>query len=187
MKFPILAALAFAIVVPGAAEGQRDDQFVWGIAGGPTILNGTAKDNHKVSPHAVIMWGIGSVDSPFGVRLDGQYAWLGDGDDDGVAIDQGKARIFSLMGHGLISLYGSNRKLYAVGGLGGFWYNPDGHGTTAVNDFALSGGLGMFFTGLNGFVEVKFQNFYRALPDPVTGLKGKKSAQLIPVTLGIMF
>jgi hypothetical protein len=187
MKFPILAALALAIAAPAAAEAQRDDQFVWGIAGGATIPSGSAKDNHKTGPHGTIMFGIGGVDSPFGVRFDGQYALLGDRGDEGLAVDQGEARVFSLMGHGVISLYGSNRKLYALGGLGGFWYNPDGQGTTAVNDFALAAGLGMFFTGLNGFVEVKFQNFYRALPDPVTGLKGKKSAQLFPVTLGIMF
>ena len=187
MKFSILAAVALSMALPAAAYAQRDDQFVWGVAGGVTIPTGAAKDNHKAGPHGALMFGIGGVDSPFGVRLDGQYAALGDGGDNGLAIDQGKARVFSLMGNGVISLYGSNRKLYVVGGLGGFWYNPDGQGTTAVNDFALGGGLGVFFPGINGFVEAKFLNFYRALPDPVTGLKGKKSAQLIPVTLGIMF
>ena len=188
MKFPTIAALLIAIGLPFcSAEGQRDDQFVWGVGGGTTIVTGAAKDNHKTAAHGVLMFGIGGVDSPFGVRLDGLYSALGDRGDEGLAIDQGAARVFSLMGNGVLSLYGSNRKLYLVGGIGGFWYNPDGDGTSTANDLALGAGAGIWFPRINGFVEAKFLNFYRALPDPVTGLKGKKSAQLIPVTLGIMF
>lgn len=187
MKFSILAALALAIALPGSAGAQRDDQFVWGIGGGPTIPVGDAKANHKTGAHGTLMFGIGGVDSPFGIRLDGSYSSLGDRGDEGLAIDQGEARVFSLMGNGVLSLYGSNRRLYVLGGIGGFWYNPDGAGTSTTNDLALGAGVGIWIPRINGFVEAKFLNFYRALPNPDTGLKGKKSAQLIPVTLGIMF
>lgn len=188
MKFSMLAALVVAVVIPSAdAAAQRDDQFVWGIGGGVTIPSGWADDNHKVGPHGVLMFGIGGVGAPLGIRLEAGYGALAERDDADVVKAQGQARIFTLMGNGVFNIYGSNKRLYAVTGLGGFWYNPDGPGTVAVNDFALNAGLGIWFPGLNGFVEARWLNLYRALPDPVTGLKGKKSARLYPVTLGFMF
>ena len=188
MKFSMIAGVPLALLlVSSESAAQRDDQFVWGLGVGATVPAGTAKDNHKTGVHGVGMFGIGAVDSPFGIRFDGLYSSLGDGNDDGLAVDQGEARIFALMANGVFNIYGSNRRLYALAGLGGFWYNPEGESTTAVNDFGLGGGLGMWIPGINGFIEVRALNFYRALPDPTTGLKGKKSALLIPVTLGIMF
>jgi hypothetical protein len=187
MRFStILALLAVFAVSATEARAQRDDQFVWGLGAGATIPSGWAKDNHDVGGHGLISFGIGAVDSPFGIRFDGMYSFLGDADNTLVK-EQGKARAFNLMANGVFNIYGSNRHVYAVTGLGGFWYNPDGQGTTAVNDFALNAGLGVFLPGIHGFVEAKWVNLYRALPDPVTGLKGKKSARLYPITLGIMF
>jgi hypothetical protein len=182
-----MAFLALFAISSSTAGAQRDDQFVWGLAAGATIPSGIAKDNHEVGGHAQLSFGIGAVDSPFGIRFDGTYSFLGDADSDNLPIDQGKARVFNLMANGVFNLYGSNRHVYGIAGLGGFWYNPDGQGTKAVNDFALNAGLGLFLPGLHGFVEAKWVNLYRALPDPVTGLKGKKSARLYPITLGIMF
>jgi hypothetical protein len=51
----------------------------------------------------------------------------------------------------------------------------------------VAAGLGVWLPGINGFVEAKILNLYNALPDPSTGVKGRKSAQLFPITLGIMF
>ena len=132
------------MVLPASIQAQRDDQFVWGVGGGVTIPSGSARDNHKPAAHGTLMFGIGGVDSPFGVRMDGQYSALGNRGDEGLAVDQGEARVFSLMGHGVCP-------------------------------------------GITVFLDATVQIFYRELPDPVTGLKGKKSAQLFPVTLGIMF
>ncbi len=188
MKFFYLAAVLMALAIPAAgAHAQRDDQFVWGLGAGATIPSGSAKDNHKTGAHATVMFGIGAVDSPFGVRFDGFYSALGDAPQGNLAIDQGEATVFTLMMNGIFNVYGSNRRLYALAGVGGFWYDPDGQGTTAVNDFGVAGGLGVWLPGINGFVEAKILNLYNALPDPATGVKGKKSAQLFPITLGIMF
>ena len=183
--FLVLAAVA---LTSSAADAQRDDQFVWGLGAGATIpAGGATSNNHKTGAHGQLMFGIGAVDSPFGIRLDGFYSSLGDKTGGNLAVDQGEARVFALMGTGVFNIYGSNRRLYGLTGLGGFWYNPDGQGTSSRNDLALEAGLGIWIPGINGFLEAKFMNFYRALPDPVTGLKGKKSARLVPVTLGIMF
>ena len=187
MRFSILAAFLVALAIPSAAHAQRDDQFVWGIGGGATIPSGWANDNHTTGAHGTLMFGIGGVGAPLGIRFDGMYSSLGDREDAGVVVAQGGARVFTLMGNGIFNLYGNNKRLYAVTGLGGFWYNPDGPGTVAVNDFALNAGLGVWLPQFNGFVEARWLNLYRALPDPVTGLKGKKSARLYPVTLGFMF
>ena len=187
MRFSILAAFAVALALPSVSVAQRDDQFVWGVGGGATIPSGLAAENHSTGAHATLMFGIGAVDSPFGVRFEGSYGSLANKSGGDVLVDQGEARVFSLIGNGVFSIYGSNRRLYAVAGLGGFWYNPKGQGTTAVNDLVLNAGLGLWLPGINGFIEGRWQNLYRALPDPVTGLKGKKSARLYPVTLGFMF
>ncbi|MEO8194298.1 MAG: hypothetical protein ABI681_10650 [Gemmatimonadales bacterium] len=188
MKFPILAALLAAFVIPSVeALAQRDDQFAWGIGGGATFPSGIARDNHTTGAHGTLMFGIGAVDSPFGIRFDGMYSSLGNRSGTSVVTDQGSARIFSLSANGLFRVYGSDTRLYAIGGLGGYWYNPDGPGTTAVNDFGLNAGAGLWLPWFNGFVEARWMNLYRALPDPVTGEKGRRSARIYPVTLGIMF
>ena len=187
MKFSILAALIASIALFSAEAGaQRDDQFVWGISGGAAIPSGLASDQHEIGPQGALMFGIGGVGSPLGIRFDGSYTVLGDKSGTVGLQDLGEARIFSIMGNGIVNLYGSNRHIYVIGGLGGFWYNPDGQGTEAVNDLIVGAGLGVFFPRL-GFIEARWTNLYRALPDPDPGLKGKKSARLYPITLGIMF
>ena len=187
MKFSILAGLLAALAISSAeAAAQRDDQFVWGISGGAAITSGRVSDHHETGPQGALMFGIGGVGSPIGIRLDASYTLLGDKSGTVGVQDQGEARIFSIIGNGILNLYGSNRHIYAIGGLGGFWYNPDGQGSVAVNDLIVGAGLGVFFPRL-GFIEARWTNLYRALPDPDTGLKGKQSARLYPVTLGIMF
>ncbi len=188
MRSSFLAAFLVVLTLPvSEAAAQRDDQFVWGIGAGATIPSGVAKDNHDLGAHVTAMLGIGAVDSPFGIRFDALYSSLPDADANGLALDQGKATLFTFMPNAVFSLYGSNKRLYAVAGAGGFWYNPDGQGTSAVNDFGVAAGVGMWIPAFNGFVEVKWLNLFNALPDPETGLKGKKPARLFPVTLGIMF
>lgn len=188
MRLSIIAALLVALVLPGTrAEAQRDDQFAFGIGGGATIPSGDAADNHTTGGHGTLTWGIGMVDSPFGVRFDAVYTGLGDKSGSVGGIDQGSAKIFSIAGNGVFNIYGSNTHLYAVAGLGGYWYNPSGPGTATKNDLLLQAGLGMFLPFANSFIEAKWTNLYRALPNPDTGVKGKRSARVYPITLGIIF
>jgi hypothetical protein len=187
MRLSIIAVILVASALPASQmQAQRDDQFAIGIGGGATFVSGAAADNHTTGAHGVLSWGIGMVDSPWGVRFDGMYSSLGDKSGT-LVTDQGAARVFSLTGNGIFNIYGSNTHLYAIGGLGGYWYNPDGPGTKAKNDLQVQEGLGIFLPFANSFIEAKWTNLYRALPDPTTGIKSKRSARLIPVTLGIMF
>ena len=197
MKRIIFAALI--LLAPSAAFAQRDDQFVFGIGGGATLLSGLAHDTHDTGVHGTLSWGIGMVDSPWGIRFDASYAGIGDrtrlvaipdqaaASAAAAAVPQGDARIFSLTGNVVFNVYGSNTHLYALGGLGGYWYNPDGDGTQTKNDLTLQGGLGVYIPKFHGFIEAKMVNLYRALPNPDTGVHGKKSARLYPITLGILF
>jgi hypothetical protein len=187
MKFSTIAGVVLALGLASTdAAGQRDDQFVWGVSGGAAIVSGLVSDHHETGPQGALMFGIGGVGSPLGIRLDATYGALGDKSGSFALRDQGEARIFSIMGNAIVNLYGSNRHIYAVGGLGGYWYNPDGPASAAENDLIIGGGLGVFFPRL-GFIEARWTNLYRALPDPDTGVTGKKSARLYPITLGIMF
>jgi hypothetical protein len=188
MRLTGLLAILVVLAIPASsARAQRDDQFAFGFGGGATFTSGAAHDNHTTGAHGTITWGIGMVDSPWGIRFDGMYSSLGDRNNPALTVDQGSARLFSLTGNAVFNLYGSNTHIYALGGLGGYWYNPSGPGTTTKNDLQIQGGLGVFLPVANSFIEVKWANLYRALPDPVTGIKGKRSARLIPVTLGIIF
>lgn len=186
----ILGILALS---PQTARAQREDQFAWGFGGGATIPSGLAADDHKTSAHGLASLGIGMVDSPWGVRFDGMYSGLGKSvhtvNTPGGASDvtQGAAKLFMLSANGVFNIYGSNSHLYTIAGIGGYWYNPDGSGTSSKNDLGMQAGLGVWLNFANAFVEAKWVNLYRALPDPVTGESGKRSARLYPVTLGIIF
>jgi len=186
MRLSIIAAALLVVAAPGAASAQRDDQFVFGIGGGATFTSDVARDNHTTGAHGILSWGIGMVDSPWGIRFDGMYSSLGDAKGSPSPVDQGSAKFFLLGGNGVFNIYGSNTHLYALGGIGGYWYNPNGPGTSSKNDLAIQGGLGLFLPFSNSFIEVKVLNLYRALPNDA-GVKGKQSARLFPVTLGILF
>jgi hypothetical protein len=185
MRSSIIAAFLVMLAVPFTASAQRDDQFVFGISGGPTFTSGDAHDQHKTGGHGMLSWGIGMVDSPWGIRFDGAYSKLGDRSST-TTVDQGSAKLFVLSGSGVFNIYGSNTHVYGIAGLGGYWYNPDGPGTSTKNDLALQGGLGIYLGFGHAFIEGKIVNLYRALPDDA-GVKGKRSAKLFPITLGILF
>jgi len=185
MRLSLIAGLLVFAAASSTASAQRDDQFVFGISGGATFSSGVAKDHHETSPLGMLSWGIGMVDSPWGIRFDGAYSALGDRESSG-PVDQGSAKLFILSGSAVFNIYGSNTHLYGIAGLGGYWYNPDGPGTSTKNDLALQAGFGIALPVRHLFIEGKLVNLYRALPDE-NGVKGKKSAKLIPVTLGILF
>jgi hypothetical protein len=187
MKFSTFAIIAgLTVLSASGAHAQGQDQFAFGIAGGATFPSGPGKDYHTTGAHGTVMWGIGGIDSPFGVRFDGMYSSLGH-KDDAAGEAQGSARVTSISGNLLFRVLGTDKRLYALGGVGGFAYNPDGPGTKAKNDFGINAGLGVWIPGVNAFIEARWFNLYRALPDPNTGNTGKRSLRIYPVSLGFMY
>ena len=186
MKLTTFFALAVAsLMITGQAEGQGRDQFVFGISGGAIIPTGLTADNHKAGPIGAVMMGIGGVDSPFGVRFDVAYGSLGKKTGTGT-LGLGGAKVTNGSVNILFTLLGNAKRLYFVGGVGGYNYNPDGAGTKAASDLSINAGLGLWFPAVNGFVEGRWFNLYRALPDEA-GLAGKRSVRFYPVSFGLMF
>jgi hypothetical protein len=185
MKRSIIAALvilAFTAVNRAAAQGQ--DQFVWGLSGGAMIPSGLGADNHKTGPVGAVMLGIGSVDSPFGVRFDASYGSLG-AKTGPRTLGLGSAKVFNFNANAIFTLLGQEKKLYFVGGAGSYNYNPEGRVST--KDLALNAGLGFWVPAADAFVEARWFNLVRALPDPVTGLRGKRALRIYPISLGFLF
>jgi hypothetical protein len=188
MKFLNLGVLLLTITIPAArAHAQGQDQFAFGLSAGATIPSGPAADHHKTGINGALMWGIGSVDSPFGVRFDGMYTTLGDKKSTTLVNPQGSARLTSYTANFLFKTIGGDTRLYIIAGAGGFNYNPNGEGTSAKSDFGINAGLGLWLPMFNGFVEARWYNFYRALPDAETGESGKRSLRIYPITFGIMY
>ncbi len=168
------------------ASAQGQDQFVVGISGGVSMPSGIGRTNHRAGPNGSVMLGIGSVDSPFGVRFDGTFTSLGRKTGPGT-LGQGAARVADFSANFLFNVLGESERLYTVVGAGGYIYNPDGAGTTTTKDLAINGGLGLWLPWVNGFVEARVFNMYRALPDPATHLRGKRSLRIYPINFGLMF
>lgn len=188
MKFSIFPVLLLAVTLPAtSAHAQGQDQFAFGLSAGATIPSGLGADYHKTGINGAVMWGIGGVDSPFGVRFDAMFSSLGEKKNITVASPQGSARLTSISGNFLFKTIGGDTRLYFVGGAGGFWYNPNASGTEAKSDFGVNAGLGLWLPAVNGFIEARWFNFYRALPNPDTGESGRRSLRIYPITLGIMY
>ncbi len=179
--------VAAAVLPAVTVQGQGQDQFAFGVSAGVTIPAGVGADLHKTGYNGTVMWGIGSVDSPFGIRFDGMYSTLGERSNTGLTTPVGKATVTAISANFLVNTLGSSNHLYLIGGLGGFSYNPDGDGTKSKTDFGLNAGVGLFLPGVNAFVEARWFNFYRALPDVETNVSGKRALQIFPVTIGMMF
>jgi len=187
MKPSIFLALGLLVLAPATrAHAQGQDQFVLGISGGVGVPSGLGADNHKLGPTAALMVGVGSVDSPFGVRFDGSYTALGSKTGTGT-LGLGSAKVLNFSGNFLFNVWGQENRLYFVGGAGAYNYKPSGSGARATKDLALNGGFGLWIPAVNGFVEARLLNMYRALPDPATGLRGKKSLRIYPISFGLMF
>jgi hypothetical protein len=80
----------------------------------------------------------------------------------------------------LVVPFVSSDRLYVIGGIGGYGFHSGIKGGTNTTDFGVNGGIGMFLPGLNGYIEARYNHFYRALPD-------KHAAVFVPIVFGILF
>jgi hypothetical protein len=189
MKFKTFVALSIATFgLAATLEAQGDDQYTFGVSGGLAVPTRQLGDVTKPGANGTISVTMGNIGSTFGVRFDGMYNWLPEKDDppDSIA-PTGDVRILALTGNLVFSLIGIDTRLYSILGIGAYAYRPHASGAEKANDFGWNAGLGVWIPALDGFIEARFHNFYRALPDPVTGAKGKKSAQFVPVTIGFLW
>ncbi len=188
MKLSIFAAAAaFVVSLASSAGAQGQDQFAFGVSGGIAIPSGLGADVHKAGPNGTLMFGIGSVDSPFGVRFDGMYAALGKKTNSRLTPPLGSARLTSFSANIIFDVVGNASRVYFVGGAGAFTYNPAGAGAKAKNDFGVNAGLGLWLPAVDAFVEARWFNYYRALPDLTTNETGRRSLRIYPINVGFIF
>jgi len=180
------AAAAFGFA-PGA-QAQGEDNFAFGASTGIAVPATELRDYHTNGVNGTLILAIGSVDTPVGVRFDAMYNAFGDVNGTPESPNtQGKAKILAITGNIVYDFFGQDTKLYFIAGVGGYTYKPTGAGIEDESDFGINAGLGVFLPFVNGFIEARFHNVYRSLPDPVSGAPGKKSAQFYPITFGVLF
>jgi len=188
MKLQIIALVALGLVATShRAVAQGQDQFAFGIAGGVAIPVDNLKLHHTNGVNGTGSLAIGAVDSPVGIRFDLMYNTFGDRVGGTATTDQGKARILALTGNAVFSIYGQGTRLYTIVGAGGYSYQPDGAGTEDETGFGLNAGFGLWIPRVSGFVEARFHNAYRMLPDQTDATKRRRSAQFFPITFGVLF
>jgi hypothetical protein len=176
MKLSIAAAIVFLVMLsaPGA-QAQVDDQYSWGLTTGAAFPMNNLQKDHNTGVSAGITFAFGGVGQLFGVRIDGIFNQFGAKTDSA-----GDARILAATINLVYTLFGESDRIYLTGGLGGYTIRPDVAGQSTRNDFGTNGGIGLWIPSLNGFIEARYNHFFRALPD-------KRPATFVPVTFGILF
>ncbi len=187
MKFKTIVAFSVVMLtLASRLNAQGADQYSIGVAGGIVIPSNQLSDAVNTGASGSLMVGMGNTGSAFGFRFDAAYNWLPKVDSPTVAAT-GDVKILSLTGNLVFSLIGVDKRLYAITGIGAYGYRPSASGTKKADDFGWNAGFGIWLPAMNGFIEARYHTFYRALPDPVTGAVGKKSAKFIPVTIGFLW
>lgn len=187
MNFKTIAAL-LCFALANTVRAQGNDQSSFGISAGAAVPDGQLADVAKVGPTGSIMFALGNIGSAFGVRFDGMYMWFPGRDTPRDSLTAtGDVGIWGLNGNLVFSLIGVDTRLYGLTGIGAYGYRPKASGARNTDDFGWNAGLGVWIPGIGGFIEARYHTFYRALPDPVTGARGKRSAKFIPVTIGFLW
>lgn len=166
----VLTALV-AVALP--AHAQRRTSV--GFAAGASFPVGDLGDATSTGFHVLGTLAIsGTASSPLGFRIDGMYNSLS-GKNSGPDVN-----VWTVNGNLVYAFPGGMTATpYIIAGAG--WYNSkaDQSGAESSSDLGINAGIGARFalSGFSTFAEVRFHNIFS---DP-------NSAQLIPVTFGILF
>lgn len=163
--------VAFA-VASTPAEAQRRTSV--GLAAGASVPVGDLGDATSTGFHVLGTLSVsGTASTPLGFRIDGMYNSLS-GKSSGPDVD-----VWTVNGNLVYAFPGGlTATPYLIAGAG--WYNSKADGADeGSNDLGINGGIGARFalSGFSTFAEVRFHNVFS---DP-------NSAQLIPITFGILF
>jgi hypothetical protein len=167
------ATLVVAVAALGApAEAQRRTSV--GLAAGATVPVGDLGDGTSTGFHVLGTLSIsGTASTPLGFRIDGMYNGLS-GKSQGPDVN-----LWTVNGNLVYAIPGGlTATPYLIAGAG--WYNFKADGADeGSNDIGINGGIGARFalSGFSTFAEVRFHNVFS---DP-------QSAQMIPITFGILF
>ena len=165
----LMAALT-AVTTP--AQGQRRTSV--GLAAGASFPVGDLGDATSTGFHALGTLSIsGTATTPLGFRADGMYNSLS-GKSSGPDVT-----VWTVNGNLVYAFPGGlTATPYFIAGAGWYYSKADG-ADEGSNDFGINGGIGARFalSGFSTFAEVRYHSVFS---DP-------NSAQLIPITFGILF
>jgi hypothetical protein len=177
MKFSIAAAIGIlAVAFSSPASAQVNDEFSWGLTAGAAVPVKELNKEHQTGVSAGITFAFGGVGQMFGIRADGMINRF----PAKSGTNAGNARILGGTLNLVYSLFGSENRLYVIGGVGAYGIRPDVKGQESKTDFGTNGGIGLWLPGISSFIEARYHHFYRAFPD-------KKAAPFVPITIGILF
>ena len=168
----IATALLAAAAINEPAEAQRRTSF--GLAAGATVPVGDLGDATSTGFHVLGTLSVsGTASTPLGLRLDGMFNSLS-GKSEGPDVN-----VWTVNGNLVYAFPGGlTATPYILGGAG--WYNLKADGADeGTNEIGINGGIGARFalSGFSTFAEVRFHNVFT----------DGSSAQLIPITFGILF
>jgi hypothetical protein len=173
-KFVSSTTILFAALSIIATPAHAQRRASLGIAAGATVPVGDLGDATSTGFHVLGTIAIsGTASSPLGFRIDGMYNDLS-GKSSGPDV-----KVWTLNGNLVFAFPGGTTATpYLIAGAG--WYNSKAEGADdSSSDLGINAGIGARFalSGFSTFAEVRFHNIFS---DP-------KSAQMIPLTFGILF
>ncbi|HEX3159322.1 MAG TPA: outer membrane beta-barrel protein [Gemmatimonadaceae bacterium] len=173
----LAAALLTLAIAATTADAQRPQL---GISGGATMPAGDVGDTQNTGYNVNLALQFRPPLLPFGVRAEGMWNELGG--DDSLVGDLADFRVIGGTANLLYELPFVVVRPYLIGGAGVYNTKLDVAGVDSRTNFGLNGGVGIRFplTGMDTYVEARFHNVFNALP-------GDNSAQLVPITFGILF
>ena len=169
----VAATLIVAVVaISTPSDAQRRTSF--GIAAGASIPVGDLGDATSTGYHVLGTLSIsGTASTPLGFRVDGMFNSLS-GKSQGPDLN-----VWTVNGNLVYAFPGGlTATPYLIGGAG--WYNLKAdEAEEGTNELGINGGIGARFalSGFSTFAEVRFHNVFT----------DGSSAQLIPITFGILF
>ena len=145
-----------------------------GLAAGASVPIGDLGDATSTGFHALGTLSVsGTATMPLGLRIDGMYNSLS-GKREGPDVN-----VWTVNGNLVYAFPGGlTATPYLIGGAG--WYNLKADGADeGTNELGINAGIGARFalSGFSTFAEVRFHNVFT----------DDNSAQLIPITFGILF
>ena len=205
----VVLRVSIVVMAAGLVPGRAGAQVGFGILGGTTVPSSSLSDVAATGWNAGGFVSFGRGDAAFKFRLEGLYH------------DFGKEDVTSTGGTSAINLvtkpsvfagtanlrFGilekSSIRPYAIGGLGGYYFENNvecktGSACGALNDeglwkFGVNGGFGVNFgRGFSFFIEARYHAVFGATSDAECLVSSAEcsdrgTAQFIPVSLGFTF
>jgi len=173
----LAAALLTLTMAAASADAQRPQV---GLSGGATVPSGDLGDTQATGYNVNLALQFRPPLLPFGIRAEGM--WSEFAGEDAVVGDFPDFRVIGGTTNLFYELPFVVVRPYLIGGVGVYNTKLDAAGFDSGANFGLNGGVGLRFplTGIDTYVEARFHNVFNALP-------GDESAQIIPITFGIMF